>query len=111
MGAEWIDAIALAARRVLDGSEAGETVVGHADWRVGNMRFADDATLLQRLTTRTSNSYGKASHELEETRAGHARFEDAYRRFGAQVLDAALPVGVVLDELLSSCNATLLRAR
>ncbi len=40
-GAEWIDAVARAARRVLDASPAGELVVGHADWRVGNMRFAD----------------------------------------------------------------------
>jgi hypothetical protein len=41
-GAEWIDAIALAARRVLDGSGAGPLVVGHTDWRVGNMRFSGE---------------------------------------------------------------------
>lgn len=39
-GAEWIDTVALQARLVLDGFHAGEWVVGHTDWRVGNMRFA-----------------------------------------------------------------------
>ena len=39
-GAEWIDAVATNARRVLDGVGAGEWVVGHTDWRVGNMRFS-----------------------------------------------------------------------
>ena len=39
--AAWIDAIALAARRILEGSDADEFVVGHTDWRVGNMRFSE----------------------------------------------------------------------
>jgi len=38
-GAAWIDAIAADARRVLDGSDAGAWVVGHTDWRAGNMHF------------------------------------------------------------------------
>jgi Phosphotransferase enzyme family len=37
-GAEWIDAIARRALRVRD-RDAGDVVVGHADWRVENMRF------------------------------------------------------------------------
>jgi hypothetical protein len=39
-GAEWIDAIAARARRARD-REVGDVVVGHTDWRVENMRFAD----------------------------------------------------------------------
>jgi hypothetical protein len=41
-GAEWIDAIALRARRARD-VPVGDVVVGHTDWRVENMRFADGA--------------------------------------------------------------------
>ena len=37
-GAEWIDAFATKARRILDSVGGGEGVVGHTDWRVGNMR-------------------------------------------------------------------------
>lgn len=39
-GAEWLDEIAARARRVRD-RHAGDVVVGHTDWRVENMRFAD----------------------------------------------------------------------
>jgi hypothetical protein len=39
-GAEWIDRIAVQARSVRD-QQVGAIVVGHTDWRVQNMRFAD----------------------------------------------------------------------
>lgn len=39
-GAEWIDQIAVKARSVRD-KAVGAIVVGHTDWRVQNMRFAD----------------------------------------------------------------------
>jgi hypothetical protein len=39
-GAEWIDAIAVRAQRIRDASP-GELVVGHSDWRVQHVRFAD----------------------------------------------------------------------
>ena len=38
-GAEWIDALAADAKRVVDDFEGGELVVGHADWSVDQMRF------------------------------------------------------------------------
>ena len=41
-GAEWIDDIAVAAARAARQGE-GRRVLGHRDWRVQNMRFADDA--------------------------------------------------------------------
>jgi hypothetical protein len=41
-GAEWIDAIAVEAARAARQGE-GRRVLGHRDWRVQNMRFADDA--------------------------------------------------------------------
>ena len=42
-GAEWIDAAAARARRVLETAPSGDWVVGHTDWRVQNLRFADGA--------------------------------------------------------------------
>jgi hypothetical protein len=36
-GAEWIDAVAIAARRCM--RPAGELVIGHADWRAEHVRF------------------------------------------------------------------------
>jgi hypothetical protein len=39
-GAEWIDAIARRARAARD-RDAGDVVVGHTDWRVQHLRFAD----------------------------------------------------------------------
>jgi hypothetical protein len=39
-GAEWIDRIAAQARPLLD-REVGAVVVGHTDWRVQHMLFAD----------------------------------------------------------------------
>jgi hypothetical protein len=40
-GAEWIDDVAVAAARAARAGE-GRRVLGHRDWRVQNMRFADD---------------------------------------------------------------------
>jgi len=40
-GAAWIDRLAAAARRRLDRYGGGDPVVGHGDWRVEHLRFAD----------------------------------------------------------------------
>jgi hypothetical protein len=40
-GAEWIDELAAAARRRLDESAGGPSIVGHSDWRVEHLRFDD----------------------------------------------------------------------
>jgi Phosphotransferase enzyme family len=40
-GAEWIDRDAAEARRRLDENDAGDHVIGHGDWRVEHLRFAD----------------------------------------------------------------------
>jgi hypothetical protein len=42
-GAEWIDRLAAVARRRLDDHAAGDTVVGHGDWRAEHLRFANGA--------------------------------------------------------------------
>jgi hypothetical protein len=38
-GAEWIDATARAAQAIADRLDAGDRVVGHADWRAEHLRF------------------------------------------------------------------------
>jgi hypothetical protein len=38
-GAEWIDRIAIAARAIRDAEPAGDSVVGHTDWRAEHLRF------------------------------------------------------------------------
>jgi len=40
-GAEWIDRLAAEALRRLDEEGAGEPAIGHNDWRVEQLRFAD----------------------------------------------------------------------
>ena len=40
-GAEWIDRLADEARRRLDPHVAGDPTIGHGDWRVEHLRFAD----------------------------------------------------------------------
>jgi Phosphotransferase enzyme family len=42
-GAEWIDRLAEEAARELDRTGAGDTVLGHADWRVEHLRFTGGA--------------------------------------------------------------------
>lgn len=90
----------------LCGHAAGDAEIWHLFERVF-LLHVDEATLRERLRTRTSNSYGKAPHELEQILSQHARFDDAYRRFGAHPLDGARPAREVVDELL----ANLERAR
>lgn len=44
-GAEWIDALARDARAVLRGARGGRVVVGHADWRIENLRLRPSAVV------------------------------------------------------------------
>jgi len=42
-GAEWIDRLAAEARRRLNGDVTSDRIIGHGDWRVEHLRFADGA--------------------------------------------------------------------
>ena len=44
-GAEWIDELAKDARSVLDQSASGSLVIGHADWRIENVRVDRSAVV------------------------------------------------------------------
>jgi thymidylate kinase len=61
----------------------------------------DEATLRQRLSNRTTNDYGKAQHELEQTLEQHANSEGIYKKFGYIAIDATQPLGVVVDSILA----------
>jgi hypothetical protein len=62
---------------------------------------ADVPTPKRRITART-NEFGKAPEELAAILRWHADYEAAYRRFGAVIIDAARPLGEVVDEILTS---------
>ena len=60
----------------------------------------DDATLRDRLATRTTNDFGKSSHELETILAWNQISPDVYGRSGSELIDATRPLDQVVDEVL-----------
>lgn len=62
--------------------------------------YVDDDTLVHRLTTRTSNDWGKQPHELEQSLRHHHAIYDTHRAMGGIVIDAAQPVENVVDDIL-----------
>jgi AAA domain-containing protein len=61
---------------------------------------APDAVLVERLRTRTANSYGRAGHELSQVLADLAHVEPLLRRSADLVLTTTVPPGQVADVLL-----------
>lgn len=57
----------------------------------------DDATLRERLATRTTNSFGKHPEELAASLWHNARMETRYRGLGAVVVDGTLPLDEVVE--------------
>jgi hypothetical protein len=62
---------------------------------------ADLTTLEQRIAVR-ANDFGKVPEEFAIIAQWHADYEAAYRRFGAMIIDATLPLTDVVDELLAA---------
>jgi hypothetical protein len=60
----------------------------------------DEATMRTRVATRTTNDFGKNPHELILLLGWHRTVDAAYARYGAINVDAARPVGEVVDEIL-----------
>jgi dephospho-CoA kinase len=60
----------------------------------------DEETLRRRLASRDSNDFGKAPNELEAILGWHRDHEASYRRFGALVIDATLPLRDVVDQVI-----------
>lgn len=83
----------------LCGAVANEDEVWHLFSRVIYLAIDED-TLRRRLASRTSNDFGKAPKELAAILEWHKDSESNYRRFGAQVIDATLPLDQVVDEIV-----------
>jgi dephospho-CoA kinase len=61
----------------------------------------DDATLLHRLTTRTTNAFGKHPEELRAALEWNQTVEANYRRFGAAIIDASQPLEAVVSDIVA----------
>lgn len=60
----------------------------------------DDETLRFRLATRTTNNFGKASHERDATLDANRGWTESYEARGAIVIDATQPLDDVVSEVL-----------
>lgn len=65
----------------------------------------DDKTLIYRLTTRTTNDWGKQPHELEKTLESQHKAAALYPKHNPILIDATQPIGVVVDDILEKVNA------
>ena len=83
----------------LCGSTSNENEVWHHFSRTIFLSI-DEQTLRRRLSTRTTNDFGKSAHELAAILEWHKVGDDDYRSFGAVVVDATRPLTDVVDEVL-----------
>lgn len=66
-------------------------------------RFAlviDEDTLKYRLANRTTNDFGKTPEELAEVIEWHNGFEEKHKTRGSVIIDAAQPIGSVVDQII-----------
>jgi shikimate kinase len=66
---------------------------------------APQDTIVQRLTTRTTNPYGRSVAERRQVLADIAQIEPRLRRTADLILSTAAPVTDVADELLARLSA------
>jgi len=65
----------------------------------------DDATLRYRLATRTTNGYGKASHERDAILSANRTWNwEPYRAHGAVTIDASRPLDDVVSAVIEHAN-------
>jgi hypothetical protein len=64
-----------------------------------------------RLTTRTSNDFGKSEHELAAILGWRVRVQDGDRRGGAVMIDATLPLEEVFDAVVRASTEPSLTPR
>jgi predicted ATPase len=102
-----IEGLALLARDrfvFLCGSVENETEVWDLFDRVVCLAL-DEATLRERILTRTTNAFGKKPVELQAILTWNPSLEPSYRQVGAQVVSASQPLAAVVDEILAYVNA------
>jgi shikimate kinase len=64
----------------------------------------DNDTLRHRLTTRTTNDYGKAPHELQTILEENVTWAEQYRRFGAVIVDGTQDVDEVVADIIRAAE-------
>lgn len=64
----------------------------------------DGDTLRKRLTTRTTNDFGKAPDELTNILGWHDWLEEQYKDRGAMMVDATRPLSDVVDDIIGSLS-------
>jgi uridine kinase len=69
----------------------------------------DEPALRERLTTRTTNKFGKAPAELKAILGWNRTMEATYREIGASVVNANLPLADVVDQVLAISGGELPR--
>ncbi len=62
--------------------------------------YVDDETLKHRLSTRTTNDWGKQPHELAQTLEHHRKIHDKYQQRKDTIIDATKPLDKVVDDIL-----------
>ena len=67
---------------------------------------ADNATLQNRLLSRTTNEFGKHPEELAAALGWNSTVEAKYRCLGATIIDGRLPPPDVADAILADAAAT-----
>ncbi len=83
----------------LFGAVANEGEVRDQFDRVGCI-VVDDETVRQRLTTRTTNAFGRQPADLERILGWNQVLESSYRRTGAAIIDGTRPVDEVAEAVL-----------
>ena len=78
-------------------------------WNLFSKVFAltvDDNTLEHRITTRTSNDFGKLPHELAGILKWNKDYVEGYQQLGAVMIDATQPIEKVVDDILLEVKPT-----
>jgi thymidylate kinase len=64
----------------------------------------DEETMKRRVASRETNAFGKSADELSLMLYWHGRVLERYKKFGAVMVDAALPLETVTNEVIAISN-------
>ncbi|SRR6266702_1817770 len=67
--------------------------------------YLDEETLKQRMARRVEGEFGFAPHEKEVILSWRVSSKDKYRKLGATMIDASLPIQEVVDAILREVKA------
>lgn len=84
----------------LAGSADGDDKVWHLFDKV-IVLSVDAETIKHRIESRTDNQYGKDPEEMKLILKWLEGYDDTYRGFGAEIIDAKRPIEQVVDEIVA----------